>query len=366
MKIAVTGADGFIGKNLIYSFAGEDKYEIHKITRNTSKNQIKKILRESHFIYHFAGVNRPKGNKTFKKDNFELTKFICDYLKENKLKPSIIFSSSSQAVKRNSYGISKKKCENLLIKLKKENKNNVSILRLPNIYGKWAKPNYNSVVSTFCYNISRNKSIFLSGPKKKVSLLYIDDLIVTLKKFLKKNVYKKIIYKIKFTDKISLYKLSQIIKNFNLSREKIIIPDISSDLKKKLYSTYISFLPVKKILYPLKKKQDQRGYFSEFFKTKNSGQLSVFVAKKGMIRGHHFHHSKVEKFLVVSGNAIFNMFDISSKKKISFKLNDKKLSVVESVPGYQHYIKNIGKKDLIVLLWCNEIFDINKPDTFKI
>ena len=239
-------------------------------------------------------------------------------------------------------------------------------MRLPNIYGKWSKPNYNSVVATFCYNIARNKKVHISNPNYNINLLYIDDLVVKLKEYTKIGLNKKKINLIKAKDKITLGQLYNKISNFEIYRKKKFIGNISKDLNKKLYSTYISFLPKNKMTYNIEKKNDSRGSFAEFYKNNDTGQVSFFIAKKGKIRGHHFHHSKVEKFLVVQGSAIFNMFDISSKKKHTFKLNDKNLKVIESIPGYQHYIKNVGKSNLIVLLWCNEIFDVMKPDTYKI
>ncbi len=366
MEIAVTGADGFIAKNFIYSFVGNKGFNINKITRNTSINQVRKILNKCKILYHFAGVNRPNKTKTFKKDNFELTRFICDYLKEKKIKTQIIFSSSIQVTKNNAYGNSKRKCEKLLLDLKKKNGNNIYILRMPNIFGKWSKPNYNSVVATFCHNIARNKKVYISDPNSNVSLLYIDDLVIKLKKYTKIGLHKKIIDRIKANDKITLGKLYNKINDFHINRTKKIVGKISKGLNKNLYSTYISFLPKNKITYNIEKKNDARGSFAEFYKNNDTGQVSFFLAKKGKIRGHHFHHSKVEKFLVVQGKAIFNMFDVSTKKKLSFKLDDKNLKIVESIPGYQHYIKNVGNSDLIVLLWSNEIFDVKKPDTFKV
>ena len=315
MEIAVTGANGFIAKNFIYNFVDNKRFNINKITRTTSKDQVRKILNKCKVLYHFAGVNRPDKTKTFKKDNFELTKFICDYLKEKKIKTQIIFSSSIQVTINNAYGNSKRKCEKLLLDLRKKNGNNIFILRMPNIFGKWSRPNYNSVVATFCHNIARNKKVYISNPNSIISLLYIDDLVVKLKEYTKIGLNKKIIDRIKANDKITLQQLYNKINDFEKNRTKKIIGKISKGFNKKLYSTYVSFLPKNKITYNIEKKNDPRGSFAEFYKNDDTGQVSFFIAKKGKIRGNHFHHSKVEKFLVVQGKAIFNMFDISAKKK---------------------------------------------------
>ncbi len=368
MNIAITGASGFLGKNLIYNLILDKKNNILKIDRRTSVKKLHLILKNSDILYHFAAVNRPTKLKNFKKDNIELTKYICDYFLKNNIKKKIIFSSSSQAKLNNPYGISKNKCEKILSKYAKLSGSHVYILRLPNIFGKWSKPNYNSVVSTFCYNIARNKNIYISDPKKKVKLLYIDDLISILKKIknYKHYSYKKRIYEVQPDKIISLNNLSKIITEFNVKRKNLSISNVSSKFVKNLYSTYISNLPKNKIAYNLKANKDTRGSFVEFLKTKSSGQFSIFVAKKNQVRGHHFHHSKVEKFFVIQGKARFVMKNISNNQKINFILNEKIPKVVESIPGWEHYIKNIGNSDLIVLLWSNEIFDVNKTDTYRI
>ena len=368
MEIAVTGTDGFIGKNFIHNFSNISGYKINKITRKTSKKKITSILDKSKIIYHFAGANRPLKKISFKKDNVILTKFICDYLIKKKLETKIIFTSSSQALQNNHYGKSKKACEDILIDLSKKNNSKVFILRLPHIFGKWSKPNYNSVVSTFCYNVARKKKLLVLNPKQKIYLLYIDDLIKFLQKFLKNTeIKKKIIYdKFPLTKKVSIKKIAEIIYDLDRKRTNLFVGNISTDFRKNLYSTYVSFLPKNKISYPLKSNKDIRGSFTEFLKTKHNGQLSIFTAKSGQVRGHHFHHSKVEKFLVLKGKAKFYMSDISTNKKISFIMNGNFPKVVESVPGHQHYIKNIGTSELLVLLWSNEIFDVNNSDTFSI
>tara|TARA_A100001015_G_scaffold315508_1_gene427487 strand:+ start:6558 stop:7673 length:1116 start_codon:yes stop_codon:yes gene_type:complete len=368
MNIAVIGSNGFISKNLIVKLRFSNN-KIFKINRSTSKKKLEKILLESDIIYHLAGVNRPKVSQNFENENVGLTKKICNFLlkKTFKKEKTIIFSSSTQIFKKSSYGISKKKCEKLLINLKKKNKINVVILRLPNIFGKWCKPNYNSVVSTFCYNISRKKKVNLFNEHSKINLLYIDDLIDLLIKYLKIKVKKfKIINKFKFSHNITVKKLYEKIKQIDEYRDNLFIPNLKNKFSKDIYSTYVSMLPKSKFVYNLKSNKDFRGDFIETLKTNYSGQISILIAKKNKVRGHHFHHSKVEKFFVIKGKAIFKMIHIIDRKEVKYELSDKKRIIVETIPGWQHYIKNTGSTDLIVLLWSNEVFNVKKPDTFKI
>lgn len=367
MNVAITGSKGFIAKNLIYRLKFEKNVKINEVNRSTSHEDLEKIIKEAQIIYHFAGVNRPSSNKNFILDNIDLTKKICDIIIKNKLRKILIFSSSTQVFKKTDYGKSKKKCEEILLDLKKKNNSKILIMRLPNIFGKWCKPNYNSVVSTFCYNIARNKKVKLFSSNSKIKLLYIDDLIDILLnfKFLKESKT-NIKDKFKFTCESTAQKLYEIIQGFEKNRKKLFVPDFKTKFIKNLYSTYISLLPKKKFIYQLKSSKDLRGDFIETFKSENSGQISIIVAKKNKIRGHHFHHSKVEKFFVVKGNAIFKMINIIDNKEVVFKLSHKKPSIVETIPGWQHYIQNTSSSDLIVLLWSNEVFNANKPDTFKI
>ena len=283
------------------------------------------------------------------------------------MKKKIFFSSTIQVKKNNKYGKSKKICEKILNNFSTKNKSKVIILRLPNLFGKWSKPNYNSVVSTFCYNASRNKTLNIIDPNYKLNLLYIDDLVDLLIKMKNQTYVKnKIIEKFKSIKKISVSDLSKLILSFENNRKNFYINNLNKKFVRDLYSTYVSFLPKNKVQYKLKSNVDSRGSFLEFIKTNSNGQFSVFVAKKNQIRGHHFHHSKVEKFLVVSGKGEFYMKDISSKKKMKFLISGNDPTVIESIPGWQHYIKNTGSSNLIVLLWSNEVFNVNKPDTYRI
>ena len=367
MNIAVTGSNGFIAKNLIYRLKFKKNVKIFEVNRLTSNKNLEKIITEAQIIYHFAGVNRPSSKKNFILDNINLTKKICEIILKNKQKKILIFSSSTQVLKNTDYGKSKKKCEKILLNLKKKNNSNILIMRLPNVFGKWCKPNYNSVVSTFCYSIARNKKVKLFNSNLKIKLLYIDDLIDFLTDLkLLKRFKTNIISKFNFMHETTAIKLYEIIKAFEIGRKSLFIPNFKSKFQKDLYSTYISLLPKKKFTYQLKSSKDSRGDFIEAIKTTDAGQVSIIIAKKNKIRGHHFHHSKVEKFFVVKGNAVFKMTNIIDKKEVVFKLSHRKPSIVETIPGWQHYIQNSGSSDLIVLLWSNEVFDANKPDTFKI
>ena len=367
MKIAITGSNGFIGKNLLYNLILDKKFKVYKINRNTREKKIEKILNDSEVIFHFAGLNKESKNLKFLDDNINLTKYICNYLRKNNLKKKIIFSSSTQVNLNNKYGKSKKKCENILKKFSSTNKSNVIILRLPNIFGKWSKPNYNSVVSTFCYNVSRGKQNKVINPNKVLNLLYIDDLVSLLKKLLvTKKEKTQIISKFKDIKKISVKKLLLLISKFESTRNSFYLKKFSNNFEKKLYSTFVYFMPLKKIRYSLRNHKDNRGSFMEFIKTENNGQFSIFKAKNNQTRGHHLHHTKVEKFLVINGKAKFFMKDVSSNKKIEYFLDHKDPMVVETIPGWKHYIKNVGKEELSVLLWSNEVYNDNKPDTYQI
>ena len=319
MKIAVTGANGFIAKNLISYLQLDKKNKIFKIDRKTSEKNLEKIIKASEIIFHLAGVNRPSKQKSSYLQNEKITNKICKLIEINNLKTKIIFSSSTKVKEKNNrYGKSKLNCEKILINLLKKNSSFVTILRLPNVFGKWSKPNYNSVVSTFCYNIPRKKSIFISKPSKYLELLYIDDLIklFVLLKNKTHNMRKlSIIKKFDNTKKINLKSLSDLIFLFEKNRKENFIDDFNDKFIKNLYSTYVSYLPSHKVSYSLPSKKDNRGNFIEFLKSKSFGQISIFSAKKNKIRGYHFHNSKVEKFLVVKGKAKFIMESIYEKKK---------------------------------------------------
>ena len=363
MNILITGSNGFIGRNLKFSLL-EKNFNIFEFNRNDNLNKLENLIEKSDIIFHLAGENRPKKTKLFKVNNIELTNKICSILNERKKKLKIIFTSTTQIKKNNLYAKSKLECEKILIKYKKQTNNSISILRLPNVYGKWSKPNYNSVVATFCYNIIRNKKIKVHNKKNYVNLYYIDDL---LNKFMDiiLGKEKKLYPKIDNTDQIRVDYIAKKLREFNANIKNISLNNLETRINKNLYSTFISFLTEKLFLLDLKSHKDSRGNFVEFIKSKNFGQISYFSINVKKERGGHYHHSKVEQFLILKGNAKIKYVNLFDKKVIIKKISGKNMKIFRTMPGYVHTIVNIGKSELIGIVWANETFNIKKPDTFK-
>ena len=362
MNILITGSNGFISRNLI-SHLYSKKYKIFEINRDTDKKKFYCYLKQAHLIVHLAGVNRPKNNNF--DQNVEITDLICQYLIKKKLKKKIIFSSSTQINLKNPYGKSKKECEKKLIFLSKKTNSQIIILRLPNVFGKWSKPNYNSVISTFCHNIINNKKNKITEPSKIINFLYIDDLIEIFFKLFKPQK-KKILYpKIDKQFKISLNNLNNMIVDFHKKRKKLFVMNMSNDFIRNLYSTYLSFLNKKNFRYNYKSIKDSRGSFAEILKSSSFGQISILKCKPGEKRGNHFHHSKVEKFFPLFGKGKFVKKNLLTNEKFICNFSDKKPVVIETIPGWVHYLQNTGSKELIMVIWTNEIFNKKKTDTYK-
>ena len=362
MKILITGSNGFIGKNLKY-FLIEKKYKILEQNRNDSLKKLISSLHECDLIIHLAGENRPKAKYLFKKNNENLTKKICQILVKNNESKPIIFSSTIHFNKNNSYGKSKKECEKILLNYKKKMKADVSILRLPNVYGKWAKKNYNSAIATFCYNLSRNKKIFISKEKKKVNFLYIDDLVKQITHIIFQKDFKPY-PKIKNVQQIKIIDIVKKIKNFEENNARKNLINFKNNFDKNLFSTYISYLPQKKFASKALIKSDKRGNFVEFIKFNNLGQVSLFTILPNQERGGHYHNSKVEEFLVIEGRAKLRYVNLKNNVKYIKIVDSQKYNLFKSIPGWLHSIKNIGKNTLICAVWANEIFDKNHPDTY--
>ncbi|RLL85224.1 capsular polysaccharide biosynthesis protein CapF [Petrotoga sp. Shatin.DS.tank11.9.2.9.3] len=364
MKILVTGSKGFVGKNLVLELKNSGYEEIYEYDIDTPKEKLDEYTKNCEFIFHLAGVNRPKDPNDFMKGNYGFALELLEKLKKNHNKSPILLTSSIQAELDNPYGKSKKAGEELLFQYSKENNTNVYIYRLPNLFGKWSKPNYNSVVSTFCYNIARDLDIKINNPEAEITLCYIDDVINEFKRALAGNPTKKGDYcYVPTTHKITVGELAETIKNFKETRKTLEVPNMKDPLIKKLYSTYLSYLPEDKFSYELKMNVDNRGFFTEFIKTFDRGQVSINISKPGITKGNHWHHTKNEKFLVVYGEGIIRFRKIDLKEVIEYNVSGAKLEVVDIPPGYTHNIQNIGDTDMVTVMWANEPFDPDNPDT---
>jgi len=362
MGVLVTGAYGFIGKNLIVRL-NELDIQVATYTRKNSTQDLEELIKGADCIVHLAGENRPKDEKDFDVVNVGLTASICDVVRSSGKNIPIILASSTQAEINNAYGKSKLDAEVAVKALEIDTGCPVYVYRLPGVFGKWCKPHYNSVVATFCHNISHDLPVQVNSPDLELSLIYIDDVVEEFIKVIqgvkgdKKELSVRPEYKIKLGD------LANQIKIFRESRDSLITERVGSGLVSKLYSTYLSYISPEQFAYSIPSYGDERGMFAEMLKTKDSGQFSFFTARPGVTRGGHYHHSKTEKFLVIQGEAKFGFRHVVSDETYEIVVTSKDLKIVETVPGWSHDITNIGAEEIIVMLWANEIFDPDNPDT---
>lgn len=365
MKILVTGAEGFIGKNLVAELKNRNIADILKFTRKDNTDYLEECIKQCDFIFHLAGVNRPKNQEEFIEGNHHLTKKIVDLLKKHNKSIPVLITSSIQAEEDNPYGKSKRLGEEELIKYENESNGKALIYRLNNVFGKWCRPNYNSVVATFCHNIARGEEITINDKNKEMNLVYIDDVVEEFLNALEGKENRK--GEFSFVEpvyKVKLGEIAELIYKFKESRKDLSIGNMKDGFEKKLYSTYLSYLPEDEFSYPLKMNVDQRGSFTEFIRSESQGQVSINISKPGITKGNHWHHSKNEKFLVVSGKALIQFRKINSEKIIEYYVSEEKLEVVDIPTGYTHNIINIGDKDLVTVMWANESFNKDKPDTY--
>jgi len=362
MNVLITGANGFIGKNLVVHLKELGLTPL-PFTRDNSLEDLAHLLEKSEFIVHLAGENRPVNEEHFEAVNAGLTSKICDLVSLSGANTPILLASSIQAEVNNAYGASKLKAELIVKQFAKKTGNDTYICRLQGVFGKWCKPNYNSVVATFCHNITHNLSVKVNDPYAEVRLVYIDDVV---KEFIKviqtpHNAKQKLVIKPEY--KIELGDLANQIKFFSEGRKSLISDKVGSGLIRKLYSTYVSYLSPEQFAYSIPIYRDKRGIFVEMLKTKDSGQFSFFTAKPGVTRGGHYHHSKTEKFLVIKGTARFCFRNIITNEICELTTFGDEPKVVETVPGWAHDVTNIGKDEMIAMLWANEVFDPVTPDT---
>lgn len=365
MKVLVTGANGFVGKNLIAELNNRGYKDIFRFDINTDKSLLDEYAKNCEFVFHLAGVNRPKDEKEFMEGNFGFTSELLGLLKKHNNKAPILITSSIQAERDNPYGNSKRAGEELLFNYSKETGAEALVYRLTNLFGKWSKPNYNTVVATYCYNIARDLEIQVNNPDAELTLCYIDDVLDEFIRALQGNATKdgEFCY-VPVNHNIKLGDLADTIRAFKESRKNLSVANMEDALTKKLYSTYLSFLPKDDFSYDLKMNCDNRGSFTEFIRTPERGQVSINVSKPGITKGNHWHHTKNEKFLVVSGTGLIRFRKIDSDEIIEYKVTGEKLQVVDIPTGYTHSIVNVGDTDMVTVMWANEAFNPEKPDTY--
>lgn len=394
MKILVTGANGFVGKNLCLALeniiSGKDRtrpnLKIEKVFKYDIENTLEELAefaKEADFVFNLAGVNRPQNNEEFMKGNFGFASTLLNELKKNNNKCPVMISSSVQATcigrYDSDYGRSKKAGEELMFDYAKETGAKVLVYRFPNLFGKWCRPNYNSAVATFCNNVANDLPITVNDRNIELELLYIDDLVDEMLNALEnkesyceydgiKAVYNengKYAYA-PITHFVTLGEIVDLLDTFKNQPSTLVMPEIpNNSFAKKLYSAYLSYLPKEKVSFPLKMNVDDRGSFTELIKTLNCGQVSINVSKPGITKGQHYHHTKWEFFIVVSGKGLIQQRKIGSDEVLNFEVSGDKIEAVHMLPGYTHNIINLSQtENLVTVMWANELFNPNKPDTF--
>lgn len=377
MKILVTGANGFVGKNLTETLKtikdGKDKTrnitveEIYCFDLNNTTEDLDEFTQKCDFVINLAGVNRPKRAEEFYEGNRGFIETLCFYLKKNENKAPVLVSSSIQVGRDNDYGKSKKQGEDYLLSFGRENGNAIYIYRFANLFGKWCRPNYNSVTATWCHNIAHGLEIQVNDPEVVLPLVYIDDVVSEIIKCMEgcptydeQNQY----YTVLPIHNVKLGKMRDLLYSFKESRSCLSIASQDDEFTKKLYATYLSYLPEDKFGYPLKMNVDARGSFTEFIRTEEHGQVSINISKPGIVKGNHWHHTKNEKFLVVSGEGVIRFRKIGDEKVLEYRVSGDKLEVIDIPTGYTHNIENLGTTDMVTVMWANEPFNPQKPDTY--
>lgn len=384
MHVLITGANGFVGKNLTQRlFAIRDCMdktrpdlqinEIFLCTRETSPEALADFCARVDFVVHLAGVNRPRNAEEFAAGNTGFTRMLLELLRKNGNRCPVLLASSIQAsltgrYAGSAYGQSKKAAEELLLSYSRETGTDGLIYRLPNLFGKWCRPNYNSVVATFCHNIARELPITVSDPAAELELVYIDDLVDELLNAMEGRPHRSegAYCRVPVSHRVTLGEIVRLLHSFHDQPRTLLLPEIpAGSFAKKLYSTYLSDLPPEKIAFPLKMNVDERGSFTELLKTASCGQVSVNISKPGITKGQHWHNSKWEFFMVVAGHGLIQERRIGSDEKIEFEVSGDQIQAVHMLPGYTHNIINLSETEsLVTVMWANELFDPSRPDTY--
>lgn len=364
MRVLVTGANGFIGKNLLVHLARLPEVEVLPVVRESTPADLLAAASRADHVFHLAGVNRPKDPAEFAAGNADFTRALCDALRATGRPIPVTFASSIQAGRDSPYGRSKREGEDALRRYQAESRSRVALYRLPNVFGKWCRPNYNSAVATFCHNLTRGLPIVVPDPSAALSLAYIDDVIASFIEGLDDKQAGVVCPEVTPVYATTVGEVAALIRTFRQGRDSLVVEAVGTGLTRALYSTYVSYLPPGEFSYTVPKHGDARGDFVEMLKTRDSGQMSYFTAHPGVTRGGHYHHSKTEKFLVLKGRAQFGFRHIGTGERFEIQTSGDVPCIVETVPGWSHDITNVGNEEMIVMLWANEIFDRDHPDTY--
>lgn len=360
--VAVTGAAGFIGRNLVQRLK-EEGFAVHAITRETDPAEMARLIDESDVVFHLAGANRPESIDEFTRSNCDYTRTVADAVAGSPKRPLVIHSSTGKVGEPGDYARSKQEGEAIILALAGSEAANVAVFRLPNVFGKWARPNYNSAVATFCHNLARGLPIRIDKADAPLSLLYIDDLIDQWLALLANPPAESGFIEPSHVHETTVGAVAAQIAGFAQGRTSGYVGPVANGLERALYATYVTYLPLEHFSYALEQHADERGTFAEVLKTEASGQLSYLTAYPGVTRGGHYHHSKVEKFVVVHGRARFRFRNLLSGEQCELETAAERPAAVETIPGWTHDITNIGDDLLVVLVWANEPFDPARPDT---
>lgn len=378
MKILVTGAKGFVGKNLVAQLNnikdgkarcyGDLKIDaVYEYDIDSTIEELDAFCKDCDFVFNLAGVNRPQNQEEFMQGNFGFASTLLDTLKKHGNKCPVMISSSTQAALDNPYGESKRAGEQLMFSYAEETGAKVLVYRFPNLFGKWCRPNYNSAVATFCNNIANDLPIQVNDPKVVLNLVYIDDLVDEMIAALKGEEHRMEQFcEVPIVHSVALGEIVEMLYKFKEQPQSLILPEIpNNSFIKKLYSTFLSYFPKEKVAFPLKMNIDDRGSFTELLKSKNVGQVSINISKPGITKGQHWHNSKWEFFIVVAGHGLIQERKIGTDEVIEFEVSGDKIEAVHMLPGYTHNIINLSQtENLVTVMWANEEFDANKPDTF--
>lgn len=364
--ILVTGSSGFIGHNLCLALKRGGECELLEFDLPKTQEDLAALAARADIVFHLAGVNRPRDQREFSQGNTDLTRALCDCLAKSGKKAVLVLSSSIQAELDNPYGKSKRLAEEAVLGYHRDTGAPVYIYRFPNVFGKWSRPNYNTVVATFCHNISRGQPVQVSDRANPLRFVYIDDIVRAFLDIASRAEHDSSgqMHEVSPVLSTTLGELYDLILSFKECRAQRIVPDLSDRLTKYLYSTYLSFLDKGEFATGVDLKTDDRGWLFELVKSPKSGQIFVSRTKPGITRGNHYHDTKVEKFCVVQGEGIIRFRHLLGGEVIEYRVNDRQIQVVDIPPGYTHSIENTGAQDMITLFWANEIFDPGRPDTY--